>query len=45
MILEVKGASNQHCIGDGGGMHDFVGFYVSFTRLLATIVKGGGTSV
>ena len=26
MILGVKGASNQHCIGGGGEMGEFAGF-------------------
>ena len=38
MILGVKGASNQHCIGDGGGMRKYAGYFRSVTRLLARIV-------
>ena len=26
MTLGVKGPSNQHCIGGGGGMREFAGF-------------------
>ena len=32
MILGVKGPSNQHCIGGGGGMREFAVFLRKFPK-------------